>query len=78
MSYTYARSPSGDILRVSRCHDGHLVLTVTSASGRTIVPVCIAQEDVAEVIGEMQSWGAPDATSAMPHPHSAMDRARPR
>ena len=68
MSYTYSRSPSGDILRVSRCDEGHLTLVVTDGLGLHAAPICIAPGDVAEVTAEMQAWAAPDAPSAMRHP----------
>ena len=68
MSYTYDRSPSGDILRVSRCDEGHVTLVVTDKAGNHAAPVCIAPGDVAEVISEMQAWAGLDAPSAMRHP----------
>ena len=71
MAYTYDRSPSGDILHVSRCHDGHLTLIVVDKDSHSARPVCIAAADVAEVLGEMQAWAAGDSPTAMPHPRGS-------
>jgi hypothetical protein len=68
MATTYDRSPSGDLLHISRCGDGHLTLIIADAAGKSAKPVCIDPDDLPWVLAEMQAWAAVDAPSAMPHP----------
>jgi hypothetical protein len=58
MSYTYDKSPSGDKLTITRCDEGHLQLLVTSGVGQKLTtPVCIAPDDMPEVMREMLGYG---------------------
>jgi hypothetical protein len=57
MVYTYERSPGGDQLSITGCDEhGGIILTAHSFSGKSAVPVCIAPEDLDEVIEQMKGW----------------------
>ena len=57
MGYLYSNSPGGDKLGITGCEEhGGLIVTAHSANGKTAVPVCIAPEDVTEVMREMAAW----------------------
>jgi hypothetical protein len=57
MPYIYDCRPGGDRLSVTRCEEhGGLIVAAHAYSSDRAVPVCIAPEDVAEVIGEMAEW----------------------
>jgi hypothetical protein len=57
MAYIYDKSPGGDKLSVTGCEQhGGIIVTAHAASGKTAVPVCIAAEDVTEVMRQMAAW----------------------
>ena len=57
MAYTYDKSPGGSQLSVTRCEDHEGILVIARfRDGTTGVPVCIAAEDVPEVMREMAAW----------------------
>lgn len=55
MSYAY-EAATGSKLGITRCDEGHLMITAVSWASDSGIPVCVAAQDAPGVLDEMCEW----------------------